>query len=90
MHSFNSRARMGRDDGVFGFYRNGVSFQFTRPHGARPRKRCTWCLQTCFNSRARMGRDMVALALMLRDGRFNSRARMGRDVQASDQHTHTN
>ncbi len=57
-HSFNSRAREGRDRGHRS-PRRGIQFQFTRPRGARllpipGRRSCSR-----FNSRAREGRDGV-------------------------------
>ena len=53
---FNSRARMGRDSDPRHAV-NYITFQFTRPHGTRPKTVKCPKDNSGFNSRARMGRD---------------------------------
>ncbi len=82
VHSFNPRARMGRDSPLE-ITATRYLFQSTRPHGARPRPPKIRMLRRCFNPRARMGRDVASLFGKLRDRGFNPRARMGRDSISS-------
>ena len=55
-HSFNPRARVGRDN-MGAASRNAAVFQSTRPRGARRWLRQWPMLRTSFNPRARVGRD---------------------------------
>ena len=83
---FNPRARTGRDPMRRGDAALRVTFQSTRPHGARHdntrRPLHRW---TCFNPRARTGRDAHSAAPVDDQLRFNPRARTGRDVASCDE-----
>ena len=70
---------MGRDQS-WRVSLSGLLFQFTRPHGARPRASpARRPSRLGFNSRARMGRDTRWPLEGWTLSCFNSRARMGRD-----------
>ena len=55
---FNSRAHGGRDETHAVPKTSALSFQFTRPRGARPSSTCCRPASRCFNSRAHGGRDV--------------------------------
>jgi len=60
-----------------------VTFQFTRPRGARRRLAPHLSTPGCFNSRAHAGRDRSHVLRTTDDGSFNSRAHAGRDAARS-------
>jgi len=55
--SFNSRAHAGRDGLVYALFRAVTMFQFTRPRGARRKRKEPRHGKQSFNSRAHAGRD---------------------------------
>jgi len=80
---FNPRARMGRDCHIWLLQVLRMSFQSTRPHGARPFRPGLRLWLLCFNPRARMGRDALFNCKQDTITGFNPRARMGRDSDTS-------
>ena len=57
-----------------------VTFQFTRPQGARHNMTITTCDSLSFNSRAHKGRDHALRYVRCVGFSFNSRAHKGRDL----------
>ena len=78
--SFNPRARVGRDVSGPMPLPFLISFQSTRPRGARRGYRI-WpgYIKPSFNPRARVGRDFVMSFNSSSAHSFNPRARVGRD-----------
>ncbi len=78
--SFNSRSRMGSDDGVAG----GAAEEQVSIHapawGATELRRLRDTETQCFNSRSRMGSDEQVYHGVTSSVCFNSRSRMGSDV----------
>ena len=84
MDSFNPRARMGRDV-AFGLPVDSfITFQSTRPHGARPMLGAMriWGLQVSIHAPAWGATSQTRQGAAYRPG-FNPRARMGRDMNSS-------
>ena len=84
-NSFNPRARVGRDSLDRSHDLRKITFQSTRPRGARPvLLERHGCLRKRFNPRARVGRDDGHGPTRPRVQGFNPRARVGRDVGFTD------
>ena len=80
IHSFNPRARAGRDEKMKAKNRRMKQFQSTRPRGARPKTREAALQPVKFQStRPRGARPFIRLFSDLTFRRFNPRARAGRD-----------
>ena len=78
--SFNPRARVGRDCSCCHLALSSMSFQSTRPRGARPGAQAALRRSSSFNPRARVGRDAQSGAGRRGTTGFNPRARVGRDT----------
>src|SRR5438034_9767307 len=76
----NPRARVGRDQCLLYPSSLIVSFQSTRPRGARLHNLSSHPGLSSFNPRARVGRDSIQLHFDRSEYKgFNPRARVGRD-----------
>ena len=82
--SFNPRARMGRDKGFLAGGFKGITFQSTRPHGARRilQIRCKETVNVSIHAPAWGATKISPLKMPTRTS-FNPRARMGRDLDLS-------
>ena len=83
--SFNPRARVGRDCSCCHLALSSMSFQSTRPRGARPGAQAALRRSSSFNPRARVGRDAQSGAGRRGTTGFNPRARVGRDAATWDE-----
>ena len=83
-HSFNPRARAGRDRMSCRHVIDGKQFQSTRPRGARPAATAMIGSRLWFQSTRPRGARLRSIVYAVRTPScFNPRARAGRDVTAS-------
>ena len=84
-NSFNSRARVGRDQEGPQQGREEVVFQFTRPRGARLAARSNFWATNMFQFTRPRGARHIRDAIRRIINSFNSRARVGRDADRASQ-----